>query len=138
VPDPQSLKSHKAVYFLNKKTLKNQEDIRDYNKIVAEAPIPSGRHKFRITVKNIKNNGLMFGICTNRLKTINNLPFNDISIISLNSCGYLVNRGIMTMTNSNIKSGDVIKMLVDRSAGEVRWSVNDIEVCLAEIGNLLK
>jgi len=80
----------------------------------------------------------MFGICTNRLKTINNLPFNDISIISLNSCGYLVNRGIMTMTNSNIKSGDVIKMLVDRSAGEVRWSVNDIEVCLAEIGNLLK
>ncbi len=67
-PDPKSIEAHEKVYFLNKKTLKCMEDTKDYFKIVGKHAIPYGRFHIRFTVKNIKNNGLLLGVCTSKAK----------------------------------------------------------------------
>jgi hypothetical protein len=45
----------------------------------------------------------------------------------------------MVMSNTaKIKSNDVVKMLVNKSQGLVRWFCNDIEVAVADMGSLNK
>ena len=81
----------------------------------------------RLMVVNIKNNGLIMGVCGE--KTKNNLltaVFNDMNMITINSCGYVVNSGKMTTFNAKIKSGDTLKMVVNTIEGSIRWSCNSI------------
>jgi hypothetical protein len=42
----------------------------------------------------------------------------------------------MTPTSAKIKNGDIIKVLVNRSQGLVKWFINDIESALADLGLL--
>ena len=113
------------------------EDVRDYSKIASASALGSGKHCFRILVNNIKNNGLMLGVCTENAKqNMDNIPFNDLNLISINSCGYLINRGRMSTFSGKIKSGDTLRMLINRSLGEVRWYCNDMELAAAEMGPL--
>jgi hypothetical protein len=42
----------------------------------------------------------------------------------------------MTPTNARIKNGDIIKVLVNRSQGFIKWFINDVEVALADLGLL--
>ena len=61
------------------------------------------------------------------------LKFNDFGLISIVSCGYVVNRAKMTAFKVPIANGDTIKMLKNRS-GELRWYCNDIEIAVADLG----
>jgi len=36
VPDPSLLQTNRNLHWLNKKTLKNLEDVKDYNKVVSQ------------------------------------------------------------------------------------------------------
>ena len=69
----------------------------------------------------------MFGVCTNKIKdSLELASFNDSNIVSINSCGYLVNRGLMSTFNGKIKSGDIVRMIVSLPMGEIRWFCNDM------------
>ena len=60
-------------------------------------------------------------------------------MVCLNSCGYVINRGAMTLNSiAKIKSSDVIKMFVNKSQALVRWFCNDIEVAVADMGSMSK
>jgi len=131
------LQNNKKVYYLNKKSLKCLEDTKDYFKIAGETTYPFGRYVCRFLVKNIKNNGLLLGVCNNKFRNqIENLPFNDKNLISLNSCGYVINRGAMVPFGWKIKSGDQLDMLVCTSTNEIKWVCNNIELAHAELGSL--
>lgn len=109
--------------------------MKDYNKVIAVQPLSLGIHKFRVSVRNIKNNGLLIGVCNEKIKeSLGNTTFNDINLISLNSCGFIINRGIINMSNGKIKNGDIIKVVIDTFKGFIRWYCNDIEVALADLG----
>jgi hypothetical protein len=127
------------LHWLNKRTLKNLEDVKDYNKSVGDEALPPGISKMRIHVHSIKNNGLLFGVCSKRVKeALESTTFNDQAMISINSCGYVTNRGGMVMTSARIKQGDIIKMLVNLSQGVITWSCNDVQVAVADMGPLNK
>lgn len=139
VPDQALLSLNRKLHWLNKRTLKNLEDVKDYNKAVAEHPLLPGISKLRILVHSIKNNGLLIGICSRKAKeSLDSTAFNDQSMISFNSCGYVTNRGAMVMTNARVKQGDTIKMLVNLSQGVITWFCNDIGVAMADMGALNK
>lgn len=59
-------------------------------------------------------------------------------MITLNSCGYLTNRGAMLMLNNKVKDGDILKLQVNLSQGRVCWFCNDVEVGVADMGPLNK
>lgn len=93
----------------------------------------------RILVHSIKNNGLLLGLCTRKLReTISTAPFNDPALLSLNSCGYLTNRGAIVMTPARVRPGDTLKMSVNLSQGLVEWFCNDVGVAVADMGALAK
>ncbi len=90
-------------------------------------PFGVGRFSMRLFIRNIKNNGLLLGVCSSKIKeSLHLCKFNDINIISINSCGYVFNRGLMSTFSGRIKSGDVVKMLVSLPLGEIRWYCNDM------------
>ena len=98
------------------------EDVKDYVKITSRTPFMKGLSSMKIYVKNIKNNGLLFGICDESSKEkINQIKFNDFRLVSINSCGYVINKAKMLTFKSKISIGDTIKMTVDRNKGYVRW-----------------
>lgn len=68
VPDQPLLHKNRNLHWLNKRTLKNLEDVRDYNKVIGEQALQPGIHKMRILVHHIKSNGLLFGVCTAKVK----------------------------------------------------------------------
>ena len=49
---------------------------------------------------------------------------------------YTLTRGAGSWLSDGIKNGDVIRMLVDTHMGEIRWSRNDIEVAICDMGSL--
>jgi hypothetical protein len=55
-------------------------------------------------------------------------------MLTINSCGYLVNQGLMTSISGKIKSGDNLRMVVGTSTGEIRWYCNDVEIAGADLG----
>jgi hypothetical protein len=67
-PDQALMQKNRNLHWLNKRILKNLEDVRDYNKAIGEHALSPGISKMRIIVHNIKNNGLLFGICTGKVK----------------------------------------------------------------------
>jgi hypothetical protein len=137
VPDPDTLAANRSIKFLNQRTLKCLEDAKDYIKVPSTTPLGLGRYCLRLRIRNIKNNGLMVGICSLAAKqSIGSIKFNDLSTISINSCGYVVNKGVMSPFAGRMKTGDVVRMVVSPSIGDVRWFCNDIEVAVAEMGPL--
>jgi hypothetical protein len=123
------------MFFLNQRTLKCTEESKDYLKISGTHPFPKGRYSFKIFVKNIKNNGLMFGVCNKKGRDgLEHTSFNDPNLISINSCGYVFNRSLMSTFSGRIKSGDVVKMLVSLPVGEIRWYCNDMELAVVDVG----
>lgn len=107
-----------SLKYLNNKTLKSLQDTRDYLKITSVSPLQEGKSCMKILVLNIKNNGLIMGVCTSKVR--NNLEktaFNDVNMISINSCGYIVNCGKMASINAKIQSGDALKMIVSTVQG---------------------
>ena len=81
----------------------------------------------------------MLGVCSQKVKdSLDSVPFNDQSLISINSCGYVVNRGKMSVFPGRVRIDDVVKMIVSISSEEVRWFCNDIELARAELGSLKK
>lgn len=135
LPDQRCLENSKAVYFLNKKTLKCIEEVKDYAKVIGSLPFPKGRFSLRVFVKSIKNNGFMMGVCTKNIKdTIHLASFNDSNITSINSCGYAFNRGLMSTFSGRIRSGTMVKMIVSLPLGEVRWFANDMELFVVNLG----
>lgn len=139
-PDLTLMQKNTNFHWLNKHILKNLEDVRDYNKAIGEHPLSPGISKMQILIRNIKNNGLLFGICTGRVKeSFEKTTFNDASMITLNSCGYITNRGAMTLFNyAKMKAGDTVKLQVNMSQGRVFWYCNDVEVGTADMGPLNK
>lgn len=113
------------------------EDTKDYFKIAGTTVYPFGRYSCRFIVKNIKNNGLLLGVCSNKSRNqLQNLSFNDKNLISLNSCGYVINRGAMVSYSWKIKPGDQLSMLVCTSTNEIKWICNNIEMAHAELGSM--
>jgi hypothetical protein len=51
------------------------------------------------------------------MDTLEKISFNDHNLISFNSCGYIINRGMMIMSNGRIKNGDIVKMIVNIPRG---------------------
>ena len=92
--------------------------MKDYLKTASSAPLGSGKSCVRLLIVNIKNNGLMLGVCGEKTKNnISKAVFNDLNMISINSCGYVFNCGKMSSFNAKIQSGDAIKMIVSPTQG---------------------
>lgn len=65
LPELGLQRGSKKLHWLNRRTLKNLEDVKDYNKIVSSA-LPKGISKLRFQVNTIKNNGLLLGVCNSK------------------------------------------------------------------------
>lgn len=77
MPEMGLPRGSKKLHWLNKRTLKNLEDVKDYNKVVGGA-LPRGISKLRFQVNAIKNNGLLLGVCNSKGRDrLENAAFND-------------------------------------------------------------
>lgn len=136
IPSMEEVKNVKKLHWLKDSTLKNLEDVRDYNKVVSPQPLRDGISKLRFMAHTIKNNGLLIGICNSKGKEgLSTAAFNDPNLVCINSCGYIINQGAMMFSPlAKIKSGDAVKMIVNKSQGIIRWFCNDIEIATADMG----
>lgn len=77
IPDVGLQRGSKKLHWLNKRILKNLEDVKDYNKVVGGA-LPRGISKLRFQVNVIKNNGLLLGVCNSKGRDgLESAAFND-------------------------------------------------------------
>jgi hypothetical protein len=52
---------------------------------------------------------------------MNKAAFNDINLVSLSSCGYVINKGVMIPTHARLINGQTIKVMVDTYSGVIKW-----------------
>lgn len=75
------------------------------------------------------------GICkAYQISELDKAAFNDKNMIVINSCGYVINKGLMTYHGFKLNNGDLVKICVNTSLGEVKWWSNGVEIAAAELG----